>query len=149
LRKIRAGEALSEEEHALLPKDFRARADAFDNFVDRISTSSRLRHYDVARLYLAAEQMIAENIVCFTRDHPNTKLLVFVPDDAMINPREVADFAAQKAALRQMILDRSGALPGTRPQLLARRRSGAFEVVDRTPETRRHDRRLPTPRLRT
>ena len=63
--------------------------------------------------------MIAENIVRFMRDNADVKLLVFLPDDAMINPREVADYAAQKSSLRQMILDRSQPLPGERPQLLA------------------------------
>jgi hypothetical protein len=152
LRKIRAGEALSAEERALLPKDYRPRPEAFDSFVDRVSTSARLRRYDVERLYqahLGAEQMMAENIVRFMRENPNAKLLVFLPDDAMINPREVAAFAAQKASLRQLILDRAKTPPGTRPQLLARRRGGAFEVVDRPPETRCHDRRLAAPRLRT
>ncbi|MBA3651316.1 MAG: hypothetical protein H0W66_07530 [Chthoniobacterales bacterium] len=55
------------------------------------------------------------------REHQDAKLLVFLPDDAMINPREVADYAAQKSSLRQMILDRSQTLPGERPQLLATR----------------------------
>jgi len=151
LRKIRAGETLSAEEHALLPRDYRPRPEAFDNFVDRVSTSSRLRRYDVASLYrahLAAEQMIAENIVRFMRANPNTKLIVFLPDDAMINPREVADFAAQKAPLRQLILGRPNPPPGTQPQLLTRRPGAAFEVVNRPPGTGRHDRRLAAPRLR-
>jgi hypothetical protein len=124
LRKIRAGAALSAEERALLPNDYRARPDAFDNFADRVAASARLRRYDLARLYrthLAAEQIIAENIVRFMRDHPELKLLVFLPDDAMINPREVADFAAQKTSLRQLILDRSAAPAGARAQLLASR----------------------------
>ena len=73
LRKIRAGEALSAEERALLPNDYRPRPDAFDNFADRVAISTRLRRYDMARLYrthLAAEQMIAENIVRFMHDNP-------------------------------------------------------------------------------
>ena len=97
LRKIRAGEALSFEERALLPRDYRARPEAFDNFVDRVSTSSRLRRYDVERLYrahLAAEQMIAENIVRFVRANPNEKLIVFLPYDVIFNPLEVADLAS-------------------------------------------------------
>ncbi|MEO6971612.1 MAG: ChaN family lipoprotein [Chthoniobacterales bacterium] len=124
LRKIRAGADLTAEERALLPNDYRPRPDAFDNFSDRVAASARLRRYDLARLYrthLAAEQMIAENIVRFRRDHPEVKLLVFLPDDAMINPREVADFAAQKIPLRQLILDRSGTPAGARAQLLASR----------------------------
>lgn len=122
LRKIRAGEPLNENERALLPTDYRPRPEAFDNFVDQVATSPRLRRYNAERLYrahLAAEQMIAENIVRFMRDHANVKLLVFLPNDAMINPREVADYAAQKSSLRQMILDRSP--PGEKPQLLAAR----------------------------
>jgi hypothetical protein len=122
LRKIGAGEVLTEEERALLPTNYRPPADAFDNFADRISTSSRLRRYNIARLYrahLAAEQMIAENIVRFAHDNPKVKLLVFLPNDAMINPREVADYAAQKAPLQQMILDRGQTSPEERPQLLA------------------------------
>jgi hypothetical protein len=152
LSKIRAGAALTEEERALLPTHYKPRPDAFDNFVDRVSSSARLRRYNVTRLYhahLAAEQMIAEHIVRFMHDNPNAKLLVFLPDDAMINPREVAEFAAQKASLQQMILDRSHGLPGERSQLLAGRRSGALEVVNGSPETRRNDRRFPMPRLRT
>jgi hypothetical protein len=123
LGKIRAGEALSAEERALLPNGYRPRAEAFDNFADRVAASARLRRYDLARLYrahLAAEQMIAENIVRFVRDHPGARLLVFLPDDAMIDPREVADFAAQKAPLQQLILN-PGEQSGTRPQLLAGR----------------------------
>jgi len=48
-------------------------------------------------------------------------LLVFLPDDVMINPREVADYVAQKESLQQMILDRSQASPRERPPLLAYR----------------------------
>jgi hypothetical protein len=69
--------------------------------------------------------MIAENIVRFTHDNPSVKLLVFLPDDAMINPREVADYAAQKAPLQQMILDRGEELPGERAQLLAQQSARA------------------------
>lgn len=124
LRKIRAGAALTTEERALLANDYRPRPDAFDNFADRVATSALLRRYDLRRLYrahLAAEQMIADNIVRFMRDHPEVKLLVFLPDDAMIDPREVADFAGQKTALRQLILDRTGKPAGARAQLLASR----------------------------
>jgi hypothetical protein len=124
LHKIGAGQALSEEERALLPANYRPRPDSLENFADRISTSARLRRYNLARLYrahLTAEQIIAENIVRFTHHNPDVKLLVFLPDDAMINPREVADYAAQKAPLRQMILDRAQQPPGERAQLLARR----------------------------
>ncbi len=123
LRKIQRGEALSENERALLPADYRPRPEAFDNFVDRVSTSPRLRRYNTERLYrahIAAEQMIAESIVRFMQENAGTKLLVFLPDDAMINPREVADYAAQKSSLRQMILDRSHSSPAP-PQLLAAR----------------------------
>ena len=121
LRKIRVGEALSAEERALLPNDYHPPSDAFDNFADRVATSPRLRRYHLTRLYrthLAAEQMIAENIVRFMHDNPNVKLLAFLPDDVMINLREVAGFVAQKAPLQQLILDRSGRQPGEHPQLL-------------------------------
>ena len=127
LRKIRAGAALSLEERALLPNDYRPRPDAFDNFADRVAASARLRRYDLARLYrthLAAEQIIAENIVHFMHDHPELKLLVFLPDDAMINPREVADFAAQKISVRQLILDRSGAPAG----VVSTNSAGAYDL---------------------
>lgn len=123
LRKIRAGERLAVEERALLPRDYRPRPEAFDNFTDRISTSPRLRRYppaDLYRAHLVAEQMIAENIVQFLSAHPGVKLLVFLPNDPMIDPREVADYVAQKASPRQLILDRTGA-PESRPQLLAQR----------------------------
>ena len=152
LRKIRAGDSLTDEERALLPNDYRPRPDAFDTFADRVSSSPHLRRYNLARLYrahLAAEEIIAENIVRFIHDNPGVKLLVFLPDDAMIDPREVANFAAQKASLQQLILDRSQRSPGARSQLLARRGRGAIQVVDRAPEPARHDRRFPTPRLRT
>ena len=152
LRKIRAGDALTEEERGSLPKFYRSRPDAFDYFADRVSTSARLRRYNVTHLYrahVAAEQMIAENIVRFMHDNPTVKLLVLLPDDAMINPCEVADYVAQKASLRQMILDRSQALPRERPQLLARRRGGLPEVVNCAPKAFRNDHRPPAPRLRT
>jgi hypothetical protein len=152
VRKIRAGIALTEEERASLPKFYRSRPDAFDNFADRVSTSASLRRYNVNHLYrahLAAEQIIAENIVRFVHDNPTMKLLVFLPDDVMINPREVADYVAQKASLQQMILDRSQALPRERPQLLARRRGGLLKVVNCAPKTLRNDRHLLAPGLRT
>jgi len=121
LRKIRDGEKLLAEERALLPNNYQAHPDAFDNFSERVATSARLRRYDVARLYrahLAAEQMTAENIVRFTRETPEVKLLVFLPDDVMTNPREVADYVAQKTSARQMILDRSEKPRETHSQLL-------------------------------
>ncbi len=122
LRKIRAGEKLTAEERALLPNDYRAHPDDFDNFSDRVASSARLRRYDIAHLYnahRAAEQMTAENIVRFTRETPGVKLLVFLPDDVMTSPREVADYVAQKTSARQIILDRSDRLRSTPPQLLA------------------------------
>jgi Haem-binding uptake, Tiki superfamily, ChaN len=124
LARIRAGEALSEEERTSLPSGFRPRPDAFENFVDRVTTSSALRRYNVRHLYrahLVAEQTIAENVARFIHDNPNAKLLVFLPDDLMINPREIADFAGQKTPLRQMILDRLHSLPDARGRLLAQR----------------------------
>ena len=124
LAKIRAGEALSEAERASLPRGFRARPEMFENFVDRVTTSSRLRRYNVRRLYrahLVAEQAIAENIANFIHDNPNAKLLVFLPEDLLIDPREIADFAAQKTPLRQMILDRQHSLPNEQRRLLALR----------------------------
>ncbi|MGH8093957.1 MAG: ChaN family lipoprotein [Chthoniobacterales bacterium] len=151
LRKIRAGESLSVEERALLPQGYRPRTEAFDDFVDRVSTAPRLRRYHLSRLYrahLAAEQIIAENIVRFLHDHPGTKLIVFLPNDIMINPREIADYAAQKAALHQMILDRAPPPNESHPQLLARGGGGALQIVDRAPEPVRHDRRFSAPRLR-
>ncbi len=151
LRKIQAGDPLSPPENASLPQGYRPRPDALDNFADRIASSPRLRRYNLPRLYrahLAAEQMIAENIVRFRREHPGARLLVFLPNDAMINPQEVADYVAQKDSVRQMILDRAGAQPDSRPQLLARD-GRTFEVVNRAPEPGRHDRRLLPPRLRT
>ncbi|HEX4665717.1 MAG TPA: hypothetical protein VH207_03880, partial [Chthoniobacterales bacterium] len=152
LRKIRAGDPISPNERALLPKDYRSSPEGYDNFVDRVAISPRLRRYNLAHLYrshLAAEQMIAENIVRFRRDHPDIKLLVFLPDDIMIDPREVADYVAQKENVRQMILDRAGAQPKTRPQLLAAARSGrALQIVNRAPKTARHHRGLLAPRLR-
>ena len=110
------------EERALLPNDYRAHPYAFDNFSERVATSARLRRYDIARLYrahLAAEQMTAENIVQFTRQTPEVKLLVLLPDDAMLNPRDVADYVAQKTSARQLILDRSEKLRETHSKLLA------------------------------
>jgi len=152
LRKIRAGDALTEKERALLPKNYKTRPDAFDNFADRVSASALLRRYDVNHLYhahLAAEQMIAENILRFMHHNPMMKLLVFLPDDVMINPLEVADYVAQKAPLQQMILDRSQALPRKRLPLLAYRRGGLLKVVNCAPKAFRNDRRLSPPRLRT
>jgi len=122
LAKIRAGGALSEEERTVMPSGFRSRPEMFENFVDSLTTSSRLRRYNVNRLYrahLVAEETIAENIVRFIRETPSVKLLVFVPDDLMINPREIADFVAQKMPLRQMILDRAHSWPNEQRQLLA------------------------------
>ena len=151
LRKLRAGEALTAEERELLPQNYRARPEGLEDFADRVSTSPRLRQYDLARLYrthLAAEQMIAENILRFRREHPGMKLMVFLPNDAMINPREVADFAAQKATLRQMILDHSAAPNESHSPLLARALRVLLQVVDRAPEAGRHDLRFVAPWLR-
>jgi hypothetical protein len=121
LRKLRAGEKLVAEERSLLPSDYRAHPDDFDNFSERVATSARLRRYDVTHLYRAhraAEQMTAENIVRFNRETPDVKLLVFLPDDVMTSPREVADYVAQKTSARQMILDRSEKVRETHSQLL-------------------------------
>ncbi len=151
LGKIRDGATLSAEEQAQLPTGFRPRPAAFENFVDRVTASARLRRYDMRHLYrvhLVAEQTIAENIVRFRREHAESKLLVFLPNDAMIDPREIADFAAQKMPLRQLILDRSQPLREAQPQLVACGRHGFFEVVDCSPSAARNDRRLAAPRLR-
>ncbi len=152
LHRIRTGETLSAEERALLPRDYQPpHPEAYDDFADRVSTSPRLRRYGPSRLYrahLAAEQIIAESIVHFTHEHPGTKLLVFLPDDIMINPPEVAAYVAQKTSLRQMILDRSPGPDDSRPQLLARGGRSAFQIVNRAPDPARHDCRFLPPRLR-
>ncbi len=152
LRKTRSGEAFTREENAQLPRGYQPPPEALDNFADHVATSPRLRRYNLEQLYqahLIAEQSIAENIVRFLHDHPGTKLIVFLPDDAMINPREVADYVAQKGSLQQMILDRAGGIPKARPQLLARGRGAdrPFQIVNRAPKTGRHDCRLAAPRL--
>jgi hypothetical protein len=152
LRKLRAGDALSAAERELLPQSYVVRPEMLEDFADRVSSSPRLRRYDLARLYrvhLVAEQTIAENVVRFSHDHPGMKLIVFLPDDAMINPREVADFAAQKANLRQMILDRSAAPNESRAPLLAAARGSMLQIVNRAPEAGRHHFRFAPPRLRT
>ncbi|MGI8889473.1 MAG: ChaN family lipoprotein [Chthoniobacterales bacterium] len=151
LSKVRSGADLTTAERAQLPRGYRPRPEALDTFTDRVSTSPRLRRYNLEQLYrthLLAEQMIAEHIVQFMMDHPGVKLLVFLPDDAMINAREIAEYVAQKTSLRQMLLDRVGGSDGERPQLLARTAARPFKVVDGPPKARRHDRRLATPRLR-
>jgi hypothetical protein len=150
LRKIRDGEALTAEEIALLPRDYRSRPESFDNFSDRVSGSNGLRRYNFAQLYrahLAVEQMIAENILRFTREHAGTKLMVFLPNDLMIEPQEIADYVAQKASLRQMILDRTGQPNESHPQLLASWCGRCLQVVNRAPGTARHYGRLVAPRL--
>jgi hypothetical protein len=132
LARIRDGETLSAEDAAQLPSGFRARPEAFSNFVDRITVSPRLRRYDLRRLYrahLVAEQTIAENIVRFRRDHAGVKLLVFLPNDLMIDPREIAEFAAQKLPLRQLILDRTQPLRAKPPQLMANGRCNSRFVA--------------------
>jgi len=152
LRKIRDGEALTADEIALLPRDYRSRPESFDNFADRVSASNGLRRYNFAQLYrahLAVEQMIAENILRFTREHAGTKLIVFLPNDLMIEPQEIADYVAQKASLRQMILDRAGTPNESHPQLLASWRGGCLQIVDRAPGAARYYGYLVSPRLTT
>lgn len=150
LGKIRDGEPLSENEEAQLPTGFRPPRDAFENFADRVSMSAPLRRYNIRRLYrahLVAEQAIADNIVRFRREHTVSKLLVLLPNDAMIDAREIADFTAQKMPLRQLILDRSPPLREMQPRLVTCGRRG-FKVVDRSPSAARDNRRFASPRLR-
>ncbi|HEY2799019.1 MAG TPA: ChaN family lipoprotein [Chthoniobacterales bacterium] len=150
LRKIRDGESLSADERAQLPDGFHAHQEALENFAEGVTSSPRLRRYNVARLYrmhLIAEQIIAENIVRFRREHAETKLLIFLPNDILINVREVAAFVRQKLPMRQLILDRAQPLE-ERPQLLAGAPSGRLKIVDRAPRAAPDNRRLPPPRLR-
>lgn len=121
LGKIRDGAALTAEEEALLPRGFRAKPEALEDFSDRVAGSARLRRFNLRRLFrahLIAEQTIAANVVRFHREHPESKLLVLLPNDAMIDPREVADFADQQLPLDQLILDRAKPLPTAQPQLV-------------------------------
>ncbi len=121
LGKIRDGAALTAEEEALLPRGFRAKPEAFEEFSDRVASSPRLRRYNLRRLFrahLIAEQTIAANVVRFHREHPESKLLVLLPNDTMIDPREVADFANQQLPLDQLILDRAQPLQAAQPQLV-------------------------------
>lgn len=121
LGKIRDGTALSPEEEALLPQGVHPKPEAFEDFADRVASSPRLHRFNLRRLYrahLVAEQTIAENVVRFRREHAETKLLVLLPNDPMIDPREVAAFADQLLPLRQLILDRSQPTQETQPQLV-------------------------------
>lgn len=150
LGKIRGGEPLTSAEQAQLLHGFQPEPDALDDFADRVATVPRLRGYNFARLFrahLAAEQMIAQNIIQFVSGQPKTKLLVFLPNEIMIDAREVADYVGQKIKLRQMILDRATGSPSARPQLLTRRGSRAIEIVDRAPRSSGNDCGLLAPRL--
>ena len=123
LAKIRDGVALAADEEAALPRDFRPEPNALEDFADRIGISSRLRRYNVRRLFRAhivAEQSVAENIVSYQRAHPEGKLLVLLPNDAMFEPREIASFVTQKLPLKQLILDRSEPLRQPAPLVAAR-----------------------------
>lgn len=123
LAKISDGASLTTEEEANLPRGFFPSSDAFADFVDRVTTSSRLRRYNVRRLFrahLVAEQTVAENIARWCRGHPDSKLLVLLPNDALINPREIAAFATQKMPLKQLILDRAEPLRSAQPKLVSR-----------------------------
>lgn len=121
LGKIRDGAALTAEEEAQVPTGFRVKGEAFEDFADRVAGSPRWHRFNLRRLYrahLVAEQTIAAGIVRFHRDHPAVRLLVLLPNDAMIDPREVADFADQQMPLRQLILDRTKPLEDAQPQLV-------------------------------
>lgn len=121
LGKIRDGTALTAEEVAQVPAGFRVKAEAFEDFADRVAGAPRWRRFNLRRLYrahLVAEQTIAAGVVGFHRAHPATRLLVLLPNDTMIDPREVADFADQQMPLRQLILDRRKPLEDTQPQLV-------------------------------
>ncbi len=123
LGKIRDGTSLSPEEEAELPTGYQVRPGAFEDFADRVASSSRLRHYQIRHLFrahLVAEETFADNIVRFHREQSDARLLVFLPNDALIDPREIADFAAQKMPSRQLILDRSQPLREAQPQLVYR-----------------------------
>jgi hypothetical protein len=124
LRKIQQGKALTAEERALIPHEFRLRAEALDNFADRIASSPRLRRENLANLFRAhvvAEQIVAANIVRFFGVHSGTRLFVILPDDIVLDASEIAAFVAQKLELRQMILDRSKPARPNHPRLLAGR----------------------------
>ena len=121
LGKIRDGTALTAEEEALLPQGFRTPPEALENFSDRVATSARLRRFNLRRLYrahLIAEQTIAANVIRFHREHPASKLLVLLPNDTLIDPREVAAFVEQQMPLDQLILDRAPPLQTAQPQLV-------------------------------
>ena len=123
LGKIRAGTALTPVERALLPRGFETGPNALDDFAERVASVPRLRRYNVTRLFRAhviAEKMIADNIVRYTGAHSGTKLLVILPDEVLINARELADYVGQKANLKQIILNRETGEPTARPPLLAR-----------------------------
>ena len=123
LGKIRAGTALTPVERALLPRGFETGPNALDDFAERVASVPRLRRYNVTRLFRAhviAAKMIADNIVRYTGAHSGTKLLVILPDEVLINARELADYVGQKANLKQMILNRETGEPTARPPLLAR-----------------------------
>lgn len=127
LAKIRNGESLSVTEEAQLPQGFQAPPESLESFVERASSSPRLRRYNLRRLYrmhLVAEQTIAQSIVNFHNTNASTKLLIFLPNDLLIDPHEVAAFVAQKMPLRQLILDREQPMSETRGQLIAAAKSG-------------------------
>jgi Haem-binding uptake, Tiki superfamily, ChaN len=124
LAKIRDGGALTAEEEAQLPRGFHAKPDALENFADRIASSARLRRFNFRRLsraHFVAEQTIAGNVVRFHREHPESKMLVLLPNDSLIDAGEVADFAAQQMPLRQLILDHTEPAREKQPQFVERR----------------------------
>ncbi len=134
LAKLRDGAALAPAEEAELPQDFRPAPDALPDFVDRVAASPRVRRYQMRALFrahLVAEQTIAENIVRYGRAHLKAKLVVLLPSDLLIDPREIAAFVAQKLPLRQLILDRAQPLQGAEPQMVKTLMRPKPSLIDR------------------
>jgi uncharacterized iron-regulated protein len=140
LTKIRRGEPLSESERGIVPTEFVSRPGDFAEFADRASGISKLRRSNLDalyRTYVVARQTTAQNIIQYFAAHPRGKMVVFLRTDSLTDPRDVARYVTQKTRLRQMILDRSGVPPSTRPNLLTLLRSGRggwlLKIVDGTP----------------
>ena len=107
VHRVAMGQTLNQAEQSQIPAGYKVRPEAFDNFVNLLGDHPGMATADLHRYFAAQniwDQTMADSIVEFHRQNPETKILVLAGRAHVQGGFGVPGYVPQKANLRQLVL---------------------------------------------
>jgi len=107
VHRVAMGETLSQEERNQLPEGYVVDSRAYENFVRLMGDHPGVTEADLHRYFDAQnvwDQTMADSILAFRQQNPNTKLIVLTGRGHIQNGFGIPSYVAQKSKLRQLLL---------------------------------------------